>query len=103
MFRDLELQMKSFADFLYQRSGGGNQYTDRKGFIPIAESHAHLEIDEELAEKWLDVMEDSLDRCRQDFTEDQRQHLLDFMRYTAYEIIVWGRYRKSIIKKGPQF
>jgi truncated hemoglobin YjbI len=71
--------------------------------MPIAETHSHLEIDEEMAEKWLDVMEDALDRSRADFKDEHRQALLDFMRYTAYEIIVWSRYKRSIVKKGPLF
>lgn len=105
MFREesLEYTMKAFADFLYQRCGGGSQFTDRRGFISISELHSQYEISVEMVEKWCDVMEEAMYRMKSDFNEDHRQQILDYLRYQGYEIIVWAKYKKLLKKRGPLF
>lgn len=105
MFREesLEYTMKAFADFLYQRCGGGSQFTDRRGFVSISELHSQYEISVEMVEKWCDVMEEAMYRMKSDFNEDHRQQILDYLRYQGYEIIVWAKYKKLLKKRGPLF
>lgn len=65
--------------------------------------HQHLNLTERVVEKWLDLMEQSLDESEADFAPDHRVQLLDFMRYTAFFIFVFSTKYKSLMRKGPLF
>lgn len=56
-----------------------------------------------MVERWLHLMEESLDECDGDISEDHRQYLLDYMRYQAYYIVVWGETYRELIHKGGTF
>lgn len=71
--------------------------------MSLSERHSQYEITIEMVEKWCDLMEDSLDRMRTDFNEHHQQSILDFLRFQGYEMIVWQKYRQTLIKKGPLF
>lgn len=96
--------VQNLADFLLQRTGGPAFYSNRKGFLSIAEKHIKFKIDERVAERWLDYMEESLYEVKDQIRkEEHRNQLLDFMRFTAYEIIVFSKYRTEIYGLGPYF
>ena len=95
--------MKNLCDYLYQRCGGASTYTDKRGIQSVIDAHAELKIDIILVEKWLDLMEESLDEMAKEIPEDHRQYLLDFMRFAGYNMIVWSKYTQSFMKKGPLF
>jgi truncated hemoglobin YjbI len=101
-----ELLIKSLADFLIQRSGGsvraGNDSTSY-GLFPLSEKHSHLLIDESLAEEWLKLMNEALNDRKSNFTEKQKRIFFRFMKYTAYEIILWKKYRDKTIQQSSLF
>eukprot|EP01031_Cornospumella_fuschlensis_P037676 gene37676-45770_t len=100
---DFELNVQNLSDYLYQRCGGNSFYSDRKGFPNLGMRHQHLNLTERVVEKWLDLMEQSLDESEADFAPDHRTQLLDFMRFTAFFIYVFNTKYKSLMRKGPLF
>lgn len=99
----IELQVQNLTDFLVQRNGGSAYYSSRAGFMNIPEKHSHLKIDERVAERWLEHMEEALEESRDDFKEAQRDQLLDYMRYMAYFILTYNNHRETFIQRASKF
>lgn len=95
--------MLNLADYLAQRTGGSTYYTIRQGVPDLSVKHCQFPIDERIAEKWLDHMENALHDCRVDFRDDEQAGLLDFMRYQAYAIILFSRKSKEFADRGSLF
>lgn len=100
---DFERNVQNLSDYLYQRCGGPSYYSDRQGIPNLAQRHEELSFDHVAVERWLHHMENSLDEAVMDFNEDQRQQLLDFMRYTAYFMLVWSSKHRQQIAMGGLF
>ena len=71
-------------DYLIQRFGGHSAYSDRRGLPCLVNRHTEINISAAAADRWLDLMEDTLDEMADDFDDDTREKMMYFFRYTAF-------------------
>lgn len=69
----------------------------------LLSKHTHLPITPVLAEKWLDLMEDSLEEFAEEIDEFARHIILDFLRFTAYFIIAGQEIEAKMRRQSTEF
>mmetsp|Transcript_22279 Transcript_22279/g.32005 ORF Transcript_22279/g.32005 Transcript_22279/m.32005 type:complete len:178 (+) Transcript_22279:25-558(+) len=97
----IEESNQNLADFLIQRIGGTPYYSERKGFPALIDRHAMFNISEDSAERWLGYMNESLNEMEDDIDEKYRRELSDFLRYTAYFLVVAQKSKTIMENMGP--
>jgi len=97
----IEESNQNLTDFLIQRIGGTPYYSERKGFPALIDRHAMFDMSENSAEKWLGYMDESLKEMEDDIHEKYRRELSDFMRYTAYFLVVAQKSKTILENMGP--
>jgi len=98
----MESNIKNLSSYLYRRCGGEVKHGAEK-FIDLADGHKGVELDESMADWWLLHMHSALIDVRFDIRDEHRQQLYNFMRYTAYMLIVSGRYRRQHMQQNAFF
>lgn len=96
-----EESSQNLSDFLIQRIGGPPYYSERKGFPSLIQRHASFEMSEAGAERWLTHMNESLNEMEDDIEEKYRIELSDFLRYTAYFLLIAHETQKTMELMGP--
>lgn len=84
---DINDSSGDLAEFLIQRLGGRNYYTERKGHPNLIGRHCNFELTPRTAEKWLDLMQEAMEEMEEDINEKTRDRLMDYFRYTAYFLV----------------
>jgi len=86
--RNKEDLTQDFFDHLYQRLGGSNYYTERKGLPNIHLKHEHIRIDRRAAQRWLKHMQDTLEELEESIGTDYSNVLLNYFKYFAYYLVI---------------
>jgi len=92
-FRDIfkssprDVAARNFQEYLIQRFGGACSYTDRRGNTSIMNRHSNFNISRPVAERWLEIMEETLDEM-EEFDEESNEKMMHFFRFMAYTLVV---------------
>ncbi|MED6107446.1 Two-on-two hemoglobin-3 [Stylosanthes scabra] len=73
-------------EFLVQRMGGPNFYSQRRGHPALIARHRAFDVTHEGAKRWLHHMQQALDTTS-DIDDDSKIKLINFFRHTAYFIV----------------
>lgn len=76
----------NFTEYLIQRFGGSNSYSTRKGFPSLLNRHRNIQISKAVVDRWLSIMDDTLDEMGDDIDDDSREEIFNFLKYTAHSI-----------------
>lgn len=92
-FRDLfekekEESIQDLSDYILQRIGGKQNYSERKGLPSLICRHANVKFTEAAVERWLEHMSDALDDMDREISEKETEMLTNFFRHTAYMILL---------------
>ncbi len=98
-----ETNVQNLTDYLMQRLGGPSYYSDRKGFPALGQRHSWLKLDLNMVILWLDLMEQSLDQMAEHISPENSAMLLDFLRYSAFYLLVLQEEQHENASKGPYF
>eukprot|EP01041_Mallomonas_annulata_P002037 gene2037-3957_t len=80
-------QVKHLSEYLIQRCGGHAAYSDHRGTPTLITRHAKIPITKELAEKWLEIMEETFDELSDIFDDSSRYKLMSFLTFTAFSMV----------------
>lgn len=72
---------------MMQRLGGDPYYSANKGIPALILSHMHVDVSPRAAERWLDHFEESLDDVQDEVNPQQKDMIMDHMRYAAYFLV----------------
>ena len=97
------MHIQNLAEYLIQRTGGESLYANRVGINTLHYKHAQLPLTIELANSWIDHMEDALDDIRREINSQHRHALLDFMHFTVYYFVVCSQYYHELKNKRGSF
>lgn len=102
-FRDmfqspLEDLVANESEYLIQRLGGPSYCTDRKGVPSLIRIHYNHEISPRTAEKWLEIMETTLEEMVAEIDEQTRDVLMSFFRFSAYYMIASQEAQATMVK-----
>jgi truncated hemoglobin YjbI len=74
-------------EYLCQRLGLDNTYTERKGFPHLLSIHGQMNISRPDAVRWLQHMEDALDDFESEIDDNTRSKMLDYFTFTAFTFV----------------
>lgn len=100
---DMDDAVLGMTDYLVQRIGGAPNYSARKGFNNLVKEHEMFEMSERTAKRWLEHMQAALGDMSDEIIEKFRVELFDFMRYTAFYLVVSQSTQKHMESAGPYF
>ena len=85
-----EVLTQEFFDYLFQRLGGGDYYSSRKGIPLIPLRHNHLKIDRRSSQRWMKHMQDTLEDMNdhESLTAEQVKVLLNYFKYMASFLVL---------------
>jgi truncated hemoglobin YjbI len=89
--KTIEESVLDLSEYLTQRLGGKNYYTQRKGFINLHAHHCMLKLPEKAAERWMEYMKETLDEMESDINDATADKLKDFFRFTAFLMVIGGQ------------
>ncbi len=78
---------QNFFDYLFQRLGGDSYYSSRKGLPMLIQKNRMLNIDGDLANRFIEHTANTLDKFEEDIKEDYRIYIFDFIKFTCYYIV----------------
>uniref|UniRef100_A0A6T8NCP7 Globin n=1 Tax=Hemiselmis andersenii TaxID=464988 RepID=A0A6T8NCP7_HEMAN len=92
--KDKESAIQNQCEFFMQRMGGPSLYTDRKGNHTLISRHKGWRVDPPAAERWLVLMQQSLDEV-QSIDAESKEQMSKFFKYTAHLLVA----SKEVMKK----
>lgn len=96
----------NYSDWMVQRLGGEDFYTNRRGFPALLARHSNMNITSEMAETWLAYMKVAID-----FVETENEGKLkkvprnifeDHLRYCAYYLVAGAEITRMHVASGSQ-
>ena len=102
--KDMDELTNDFSDYLVQRLGGPDFFTNRKGFPALLCRHSNITITPMDAEEWLMIMEEVLTEVEygKHLNSQARDMLSNFFRYTAYYIVAGQMIESKYVRSGCQ-
>ena len=103
-YEDSDELSNNYSDWMVQRLGGEDFYSNRRGLPALLARHSNINITTELAEMWLAYM-----RKAMDFVESEkkikklpRNMIEDHLRYCAYYLVAGSELTRMQLATGRQ-
>lgn len=93
-FRDLfasanmEDASQNLCEYLVQRFGGSNEYSNRNGIVNLTSFHAKIGVTEQAMRRWLQHMDDACDELDTIINPEMKQNLMQYFRHVASTFVV---------------
>mmetsp|Transcript_16440 Transcript_16440/g.41548 ORF Transcript_16440/g.41548 Transcript_16440/m.41548 type:complete len:173 (+) Transcript_16440:245-763(+) len=95
--KDKDSAIQNQCEFFMQRMGGPSLYTDRKGNHTLISRHKGWRVDPPAADRWLLLMQQSLDEV-ESIDKESKEQMHKFFKYTAHLLVA----SKEVMQKKKE-